>query len=59
MQLRACFFLSKKVRKMGILNELTELIFKNYFAYLQCMNQSDIWLLIVIADLLSVLIIVA
>lgn len=44
---------------MGILNELTELIFKNYFAYLQCMNQSDIWLLIVIADLLSVLIIVA
>lgn len=32
----------KKVRKMGILNELTELILKNYFAYLQCMNQSDI-----------------
>lgn len=40
-----------------MLNELTELILKNYFAYLQCMNQSDIWLLI--ADLLSVLIIVA
>lgn len=42
-----------------MLNELTELILTNYFAYLQCMNQSDIWLLIVIADLLSVLIIVA